>query len=114
IARIDPLAGDPAGRREAAVAQLESLVELYDRGMRQPLHLYCMTSAAHAEAVAIGRNPLSAARTAWTSKWNFDAEDRELEHQLVLGGILPFDAIPAAELAGNADQLWDGLLAREI
>jgi exodeoxyribonuclease V gamma subunit len=114
IARIDPLAGDPAGRREAAAAQLESLVELYDRGMREPLHLYCMTSAAHAEAVAVGRNPLSAARTAWTSKWNFDAEDRELEHQLVLGGVLPFDAIPAAELARNAGQLWDGLLAREV
>ncbi len=114
IARIDPLAADPAGRRAAAVGELESLVELYDRGMREPLPLYCLTSAAHAEAVSIGRNPITAARKAWTSEWNFDREDRELEHQLVLGGILTFDALPAAELARNAAQLWAGLLAREV
>ncbi|HEY5196032.1 MAG TPA: exodeoxyribonuclease V subunit gamma [Solirubrobacteraceae bacterium] len=114
IARIAPLAEDAAGRREAAVAQLESLVELYDRGMREPLPLYCLTSAAYAEAVAIDRNPLSAARRAWTSEWNFDREDRELEHQLVLGGILSFDELPADELGRNAGQLWDGLLAREV
>ena len=102
IARIDPLAADPAGRRAAAVGELESLVELYDRGMREPLPLYCLTSAAHAEAVSVDRNPITAARKAWTSEWNFDREDRELEHQLVLGGILTFDALPAAELARNA------------
>ncbi len=114
IARIPPLAEDPAGRRDAAVAGLESLVELYDRGMREPLALYCLTSAAYAEAVATGRNPLTAARTAWASEWNFDHEDKELEHQLVLGGVRPFDELPAAELARNAGQLWEGLLAREV
>ncbi|HEX3873603.1 MAG TPA: exodeoxyribonuclease V subunit gamma [Solirubrobacteraceae bacterium] len=114
IARIAPLAQDAAGRREAAVAGLESLVELYDRGMREPLPLYCLTSAAYAEAVAIDRNPVTAARKAWTSEWNFDHEDKELEHQLVLGGILPFDELPADELGRNAGQLWDDLLAREV
>jgi exodeoxyribonuclease V gamma subunit len=114
IARIAPLADDAGGRRAVALAQLESLVELYDRGLREPLPLYCLTSGAYAQAAAIGRNPISAARKAWTSEWNFDHEDKELEHQLVLGGILPFDDLPATELARNAHQLWDGLLAREV
>ncbi|HWH12848.1 MAG TPA: exodeoxyribonuclease V subunit gamma [Solirubrobacteraceae bacterium] len=114
IARIAALADDAAGRREAALAELESVVELYDRGMSEPLTLYCQTSAAYAEAVAIDRNPITAARKAWTSEWNFDHEDRELEHQLVLGGVRPFDELPAAELGRNAGQLWGGLLAREI
>jgi exodeoxyribonuclease V gamma subunit len=114
IARIAPLAQDAVGRSEAAVAELESLVELYDRGMREPLPLYCLTSAAYAEAVAIDRNPLTAARAAWTSKWNFDAEDQELEHQLVLGGVRAFDELPADELGRSAGQLWEGLLAREV
>jgi exodeoxyribonuclease V gamma subunit len=114
IARIATLGGDAGGRREAAAGQLEALVELYDRGMREALPLYCLTSAAYAEAAAIDRSPLGAARTAWTSKWNFDAEDREPEHQLVLGGVRPFDELPAAALGRNAGQLWDGLLAREV
>ena len=66
--------------------------------MREPLPLYCLTSAAYAEAVAIGRDPVTAARAAWTSEWNFEAEDQELEHQLVLGGVRPFDELPAGEL----------------
>jgi exodeoxyribonuclease V gamma subunit len=114
IARIAPLAESRAGRREAALAELDAVVELYDRGMREPLPLYCLTSAAYAEAAATGRNPTGAARKAWTSEWNFDREDRELEHQLVLGGIVGFDALPAAELGRNAQQLWGGLLAREV
>jgi exodeoxyribonuclease V gamma subunit len=114
IARIGPLADHAEGRDAAALAQLESLVELYDRGMREPLALYCVTSAAYAEAAASNRNPVTAARKAWTSEWNFDHEDRELEHQLVLGGIRAFDDLPASELDRNARQLWDGLLAREV
>jgi exodeoxyribonuclease V gamma subunit len=114
IARIAPLADQVGDRRDAALTELESLVELYDRGLREPLPLYCLTSASYAEAAATGRNPITAARKAWTSEWNFDHEDKELEHQLVLGGVLPFDELPAAELDRNAHQLWDGLLAHEV
>jgi hypothetical protein len=81
--------------------------------MREPLPLYCATSGAHAEAEAAGRDGASAARAAWTSAWNFDREDRELEHQLVLGGVLEFDELPGAALADYARRLWAGLLAAE-
>ena len=43
----------------------------------------------------------AAARKAWTSEWDFDREDRELEHQLVLGGVHPFDGLPADELGAE-------------
>ncbi len=111
IARIRPPAD--ADRRAWALERLGALVDLFDRGMREPLPLYCATSGAHAEAEAAGRDGASAARAAWTSAWNFDREDRELEHQLVLGGVLGFDELPGAALAGYARRLWADLLAAE-
>jgi exodeoxyribonuclease V gamma subunit len=121
VVRIPPL--EPG----AARAQLDALVDLYDRGMREPLPLYCATSAAWAEAAAAGRDPAGAAREAWTSKWRFDKEDRELEHQLVLGRVRGFDDVlaePASpdegwepgeptRLGALARRLWDGLRAAE-
>ncbi|MGI8803144.1 MAG: exodeoxyribonuclease V subunit gamma [Solirubrobacteraceae bacterium] len=106
IARIRPL--DPDAARE----HLAGLLDLYDRGMREPLPLYCATSAAYAEAAATGAEPIPAARKAWTSEWNFAREDAELEHQLVLGGVRRFDELDP-RLAAVAGQLWDGLLRFE-
>jgi exodeoxyribonuclease V gamma subunit len=100
VACIRPLA------REAALAHLATLADLYVRGMRRPLPLYCETSGAYAQAGA------AAARSAWTSEWNFEREDREPEHELVLGGVLGFDELPAG-LDRLAHALWDGLLACE-
>ena len=111
IARLRPPAGPDRGKW--ALAQLTSLVDLFDWGMREPLPLYCATSGSFAEAEASGRDGASAARAAWTSAWNFDREDRELEHQLVLGGVLGFDELPGAALAECARRLWTGLLAAE-
>jgi exodeoxyribonuclease V gamma subunit len=124
VARIEPLGG------AAALAQLATLVDLYDRGMREPLPLYCATSAAYAAAAAGGGDPVAAGRKAWTSEWNFPREDAELEHQLVLGGVRTFedrlqerarpdeagdgwDAVEASRLGRCARRLWDGLLAHE-
>jgi len=130
VARIRPPAEDSAGRREWAMAQLTALLDLHDRGMREPLPLYCATSAAYAQTSAAGRDAAAAGRKAWTSEWNFDREDSELEHRLVLGAVLSFDDLlaepPRPDEAGEgwalseatrlgrvARRMWDGLLACE-
>jgi exodeoxyribonuclease V gamma subunit len=123
IARIPPLTG------EVALGHLEGLLELYDRGLREPLPLYCNTSAAYAQAVVGGADAVAAGRGAWESPWAFDKEDKEAEHQLVLGGVRRFDELLTAQScdaggengaideAGRfgrlARQLWEGLLACE-
>ncbi len=59
IARIPPLeAGD-------ARDHLGALVDLYERGMREPAPLACLTSAAYARAARDGADPIPAARAAW-------------------------------------------------
>ena len=100
IARIPPIA--------SATEQLATLVELYDAGMREPLPLACLTSAAFASGGE------GAARRAWESEWSFDKEDKELEHQLVFGGILTFDELCSdPRFADVAQRLWAPLLAIE-
>jgi exodeoxyribonuclease V gamma subunit len=130
IARIPPLADDAATRSESAREQLATLVDLYDRGMREPLPLACMTSAAYARAVREGADADKAARNEWESGWNFPKEDAELEHQLVLGGVLSFDERtaepPRPDESGDgwdeqettrfgrySVRLWEGLLQTE-
>ncbi len=58
----------PALSRDDALAQLAVLIDLYDRGLREPLPLACRTSAAF----AAGGN----ARGEWESD-RFPKEDRE-------------------------------------
>jgi exodeoxyribonuclease V gamma subunit len=83
---------------DAALARdlLADLVDLYRRGMREPAPLYCKTSAAY----AAGHN----ARTTWESG-RFPAEDAEPEHELVLGGRVPFSTVMDAP--ARADERWD-------
>ena len=133
VAVIGAFEGDVEARRKLAVHHLEELVELFDRGMRQPLPLYCRTSAAYAGALVSGKDAataVKAAHSAWESSWAFDKEDKELEHQLVLGGAAPFAALleaaplddetgegwagdEATRFGRHARRLWDGLLACE-
>ncbi|MCW3047084.1 MAG: recC [Solirubrobacterales bacterium] len=130
IARLGPLGDDAGGRREAALGHLAALIDLYDRGMREPLPLSCAASAAYAEAAAAGGDAVAAARKAWASEWNYDKEDKEPEHQLVLGGVRTLEELldepPHPDEYGDgwdvaettrfgrcARRMWDGLLGCE-
>jgi exodeoxyribonuclease V gamma subunit len=130
IARLPPPAGDAAARGALALAHLTTLLDIYDRGMREPLPLAGLSSAAYAQAAAQGRNADAAARDAWESAWNYDKEDKELDHQLVLGGVRTFAELleqpPRPDEQGDgwdpaertrfgryARRMWDGLLSSE-
>jgi exodeoxyribonuclease V gamma subunit len=127
---LRPLAASAAQGQPVAVAVLTDLVELYDRGMCEPLPLLCATSAAWAEARRAGGDAREAARRAWTSERGIDREDREAEHVLVFGGVQAFESIlavpPSAAETGPAwpggestrfgrlaRRLWDRLLDQE-
>jgi exodeoxyribonuclease V gamma subunit len=133
LAKIGPLGPDEQSRKAAAKAHLRVLVELFQRGMSEPLPLYCKTSAAWASAIASGKDADGAAAAAagsWASDYNLGKEDRDPEHVLVLGDEVPFGAM--VECSGTprddeaawdsseptrfglyARRLWDGLLAHE-
>jgi exodeoxyribonuclease V gamma subunit len=122
VARIRSVGGGEA--RD----QLAELVDLHARGLREPLPIYCETSAAYAAA------PPARRRRDATEKWEtgqrWPREDSEPEHQLVLGGTVSFTEllgpVPRADEQGAgwaadettrfgryARRLWDGLLANE-
>jgi exodeoxyribonuclease V gamma subunit len=108
LVTIPPLGAQDANER------LEVLVDLYLRGMAEPLPLYCDTSAAYAAAPSNGRR-LRAGRK-WTTppRASFDSEDRDPAHVLVLGDVVPFDhlerAAPAADEHGA--EWHDGVSSR--
>jgi exodeoxyribonuclease V gamma subunit len=131
IARIAPLADDPRERAELARRHLATIVDLHDRGLREPLPLACLSSAAYARAAATrGKDAQQAARRQWQSAFRFAGEDEQPEHVLAFGGALAFDELlaehPRADEAGEgweagettrfgryARRLWGGLLAHE-
>ncbi len=116
VARILPV------DREVAVAQLEVLIDLYDRGMREPLPVSCDASAAYAQ------DGEAAAEKAWTSTFEYPKEDRQPEHVLVYGSAISlsdllerpprdderwYEEDEASRFGAYARRLWEGLLARE-
>jgi exodeoxyribonuclease V gamma subunit len=111
VVRIRPLAEDAAGRREAALAHLATLLDLFDRGMREPPPVACFTSAAYAEAARDGRDAIAAGRAAWESEWNRDKEDREPDHRLVFGGCPSFAEL--LDEPSRADEDGDGWAASD-
>ena len=86
--RIPPLGDEPRSRRAHALAELETLVDLYVRGMREPLPIFCETSAAYA---AGGQGAQAGARRAWESPFGEKHEDKDELHVLVFGRERPFE-----------------------
>ena len=100
----------PAGGLDPATARrrLHDLIDIYDRGLCEPLPVYCATSAAFA-----GKRGAAGAAKAWNSA-RYPGEGADPEHQLVLGRIPPFDDLVADPRFGDyARRLWTHLLATE-
>jgi exodeoxyribonuclease V gamma subunit len=111
---------------EVALAHLVAIVDLHDRGLREPLPVACASSAAYAQAVAAGEDAGSAAASKWTTAFRYDGEDRDPAHALVWGeravddllaeAALPDEAAWGGEprrFAAYARRLWEPLLAAE-
>jgi len=101
--------------------------------MREPLPLYCKTSASYAAARRSGADDADVpALGEWESTRDFRRENRENEHLLVLGGELSFvEMVARSGVPGDDDavegavpgessrfglyarRLWDGLLEFE-
>ncbi len=94
VCTLGPLAESGDAVQSSAVKLLDILVDLYQRGMQEPLPLYCATSAAWASARRRDDNPYEAARAQWvSSSEGFAGEDAEPEHLAVLGSAVPFEQL---------------------
>lgn len=101
VSCMGPLGRDADEVLERSAAVLADVVDLFDRAMREPLPIFCATSAAWAEACRSpdgeGPGPREAARQFWQpSNEDFRGESREAEHVTVLGAVLEL-----AELLGE-------------
>jgi exodeoxyribonuclease V gamma subunit len=132
VSRMGPLGADAAARRRLAEQHLAAVVRLFRLGMREPLPLYCKTSAAYAKAREAGADDADdVAKKEWeTTQRERTNEDRDAEHVFVLGEV-SFKELVA--LSGRPDDdglarysppetscfglyarmLWDGLLEHE-
>jgi exodeoxyribonuclease V gamma subunit len=117
----------PDARRSLEL--LGRLVDLYERGMREPLPVYCKTSCEWAEKSRTRDDYYKCAREAWEGD-RFDGECGEEAHVMVLGGRLPFNSLLEAEAQDDetgvgwqesertrfgrlSRRLWDDLLDHE-
>ena len=130
VASVGPLGTDPASRAALAGGRLAVIVDLYLRGLREPLPLATKTAAAWAAAAAKGKDGEALARREWVTPFNprFPMEDQDPAHRLVYGGTRDWDRYldeaPVADeaawgghhsRAGSlALRLWSGLLEVEV
>jgi exodeoxyribonuclease V gamma subunit len=133
MAVLRPLAVDADAHQVAALHSLRALVELRDHGMREPLPLFCATSAAWAAARHLGAgadDALRAAEECWKGSRGFAGEQDDPEHHRVWGahprlrdrlGEVPPEHERGGAWAGEptrfgclARRLWDDVLAAEV
>jgi len=91
VSRIPPLGDDAETRRKTALKHLATLVDLQDRGLREPPPLACVTSHAYALALRRGADPTKDANNTWTSSFDWDKEDKDREHVLLHGRVLSLE-----------------------
>ncbi|HEV8152569.1 MAG TPA: exodeoxyribonuclease V subunit gamma, partial [Solirubrobacteraceae bacterium] len=100
VARIRPIGG-------SALGQLAALVDLHDRGLREPVPLAARTSAAYARARTFAGDAERAARKEWETD-RYPREDDDADHVLAFGGRLPFeDLLAVAPHADEDGPGWD-------
>jgi exodeoxyribonuclease V gamma subunit len=128
VACLEPPGVTAPERAEWARPGLEALVDLYFRGMREPLPLGPKAAQAWAEAGRRGRDGPEAAKAAWDGGLFPEAED--LAHLLAFGGRMSWEeyagALPRRDETGPgwaevpsragrlALRLWDPLLSVEV
>ena len=106
LARFGPVPPKLAGE------VLRQLVEIYDKGRREPLPLPLKASAEYARAVRSGRGEDEAAMRA-ARKWasgDFPGEDAESPHVLVWGPGAPFTVLTGPAPGPGED--WSGAASR--
>jgi exodeoxyribonuclease V gamma subunit len=133
IARLDPMGATASQRRQHGLDQLGIVLDLYDRGMREPLPLACATSAAWAEAWYLDNERHEADKRAaekWMGSTKVPGEVANPEHRYVWGKAYPLDDLmelaasqgegsygwpvsDASRFATLACRLWYPLLAHE-
>jgi exodeoxyribonuclease V gamma subunit len=110
-----------------AVDVLRDLVEVYDRGLREPLPVPCRTAYAWADAVRAHRDPRRAAAGAWETQDTspVPGEREDAAHVRVFGRDAPVTCLlaePRADeahagertrLGAYARRIWDPLFAVE-
>jgi exodeoxyribonuclease V gamma subunit len=127
---LPPLEGSPEERRGVALEQLGVLVDLYDRGMREPLPIYTKTSEAFVDALRHGEPVFRGCSKRWQTMDQARGEDLEAAHVLVLGGRPSFEELLAeparpdesgrgwskerSRFGRLARRLWEPLLDHEI
>ncbi len=96
-----------------AEAWLRDLVDIYDRGMREPLPLPTKTACAYAEASFVKRrgahiDPLWKAKREWEtdrfSPTGIPGEDADLAHVQVFGQAAPLEVLTAPP---RPDESWN-------
>lgn len=94
-ATLGELGATPDERRHTALRHLEAIVDVYRRGMREPIPLYCRTSQSFAAAARRQDDSAARARQAWAE--GAIPESREPAHKLVLGGVVGFEQVYAEQ-----------------
>ena len=110
---------------DGAADHLRDLVDVYDRGLREPLPLFAKTSSAWATALHKGKNAEDSASSAWRDRDTYPGEQSAPEHVRVFGRCCELErllGVPRPDeqwseeptrLGRYARHVWEPLLRHE-